>query len=153
MNIETISAVTALIAVIVGPTVSILIAKKQIKSSVVSKNRQDWIISLREQVSELMSDFQYLPNASIDGELQRNEVLALHKEILRKSNLVRLHLNMDEQLHIDLMDNIDQMNKELLQHIRGGLFNYTKMSQMCFDSIEQCSFIVKDEWKKVKSGE
>ncbi|EQB0500679.1 hypothetical protein ACYARM_004624, partial [Vibrio alginolyticus] len=152
LNIEIISASTALLAVVVGPVVSLVIAKKQIKSSVVSKNRQDWIVSLRTQVSELVSDFQYLPNASIDGVLPREQLIALHRDVLRKCNSVRLHLNLEEKEHIELMEMFDDMSQMLLDHINGKLFSHTEMTGLCNVAIEQCSFVIKIEWEKVKSG-
>ncbi|EGR2355076.1 MULTISPECIES: hypothetical protein [Vibrio] len=152
MNIEIISASTALLAVVVGPVVSLVIAKKQIKSSVVSKNRQDWIVSLRAQVSELVSDFQYLPNASIDGVLGREQLIALHRDVLRKCNSVRLHLNLEEKEHFELMEMFDDMSQMLLDYINGKLFIHKEMTGLCNVAIEQCSFVIKIEWEKVKSG-
>jgi len=45
-----VSAITALVAVIVSPLVSIIVAKNQISASVVSSSRQVWINRLRDEL-------------------------------------------------------------------------------------------------------
>jgi hypothetical protein len=45
-------AVIALVAVFVGPFVSILVARRQIKASLVSANRQAWIKELRSTLAD-----------------------------------------------------------------------------------------------------
>jgi hypothetical protein len=53
--ISLVSACTALVASIVGPMVTLSVAKRQINASVLSANRQRWIESLRDLVAELIS--------------------------------------------------------------------------------------------------
>jgi uncharacterized Tic20 family protein len=50
-----ISAITALIAVIIGPFVSWKIAKRQISASTVSASRQQWINNLRDTVADFLT--------------------------------------------------------------------------------------------------
>ena len=50
-----ISAITALVASIIGPAVTLVVAKRQFNANVVSANRQKWIDALREQLAELIA--------------------------------------------------------------------------------------------------
>jgi hypothetical protein len=50
MDTALISSLTALAAVVFAPIVSIYVAKRQIRASVVSVNRQAWINRLRDEL-------------------------------------------------------------------------------------------------------
>jgi hypothetical protein len=50
-----ISACTALAASIIGPIVTLRVARRQFNATVLSTNRQKWIETLRDMVAELMS--------------------------------------------------------------------------------------------------
>lgn len=54
-TITLITATTAMIAGIAGPFVAYLVARKQIRASVVSNNRELWIIALRDALSEYIA--------------------------------------------------------------------------------------------------
>jgi hypothetical protein len=53
--ISVISACTALVASILGPLVTLSVAKRQFNASVLSANRQKWIETLRDMLAELIS--------------------------------------------------------------------------------------------------
>ena len=48
-----VSACTALVASVAGPSVQLLIARRQINANLISANRQKWIEALRDLISEL----------------------------------------------------------------------------------------------------
>ncbi len=50
-----VSASTALVASILGPAVSLAVARRQINASVLSANREKWIETLRTMIAELIS--------------------------------------------------------------------------------------------------
>jgi hypothetical protein len=50
-----ISATTALVASVVGPVVTLTVAKRQFSATVLSGNRQKWIEALRDDLAELIS--------------------------------------------------------------------------------------------------
>ena len=50
-----ISAMTALIASILGPIVTLTVARRQFNANVISTNRQKWIETFRDRLSELVS--------------------------------------------------------------------------------------------------
>jgi hypothetical protein len=53
--LSVISACTALVASIVGPLVTLAVAKRQFNATVLSANRQKWIETLRDMLAELIS--------------------------------------------------------------------------------------------------
>ncbi len=53
--ISMISACTALVASVVGPLVTLIVAKRQFNATVLSANRQKWIETLRDMLAELIS--------------------------------------------------------------------------------------------------
>ena len=54
-TIALVATITALLAVLLGPLVSIWVAQKQARVSVLSTNRQAWINGLRDDISEFIS--------------------------------------------------------------------------------------------------
>ena len=50
-----VSALTALVASIVGPPVTLTVSKRQFAATVLSANRQKWIETLRDTLAELIS--------------------------------------------------------------------------------------------------
>jgi hypothetical protein len=50
-----VSACTALVASIVGPLVTLTVARRQFSATVLSANRQKWIETLRDMLAELIS--------------------------------------------------------------------------------------------------
>lgn len=55
LTITLITATTALIAGIAGPFVSLLVARRQIRASVISNNRELWIVALRDALAEYLA--------------------------------------------------------------------------------------------------
>ena len=53
--ISLISASTALVASVIGPFVTLTVAKRQFNATVLSANRQKWIETLRDLLAELIS--------------------------------------------------------------------------------------------------
>jgi hypothetical protein len=54
-TITLITATTAMIAGIAGPFVAYLVARKQIRASVISNNRELWIVALRDALAEYVA--------------------------------------------------------------------------------------------------
>ena len=54
-EINLITAATALVASVMGPLVTLSVARRQFRASVISANRQKWIETFRDRVSELVS--------------------------------------------------------------------------------------------------
>ena len=52
LTITFITASTALVSAVTGPLVSFIVARRQIRASVISNNRERWIEALRDSVTE-----------------------------------------------------------------------------------------------------
>jgi hypothetical protein len=50
-----ITASTALVASVVGPYSTLVVARRQFKASVLSANRQKWIDTFRDRLAQLLS--------------------------------------------------------------------------------------------------
>src|SRR5258708_18484973 len=55
LTIAFVTACSALVSAAVGPVVSIVVASKQIRASLVSGNRERWIEALRDSVAEYVA--------------------------------------------------------------------------------------------------
>jgi len=55
LAIAFVTACTALISAIVGPAVSYVVARRRIRASVISNNRERWIDALRDSVAEYVA--------------------------------------------------------------------------------------------------
>ena len=54
-EISLLTATTALVASIMGPFVTLMVARRQFRANVISTNRQKWIDTFRDRVSALLS--------------------------------------------------------------------------------------------------
>ena len=64
------TALTALVASILGPFVTLTVARHQFKANVLSANRQRWIDTFRDRLAELLSVLnaaQVIKRASVDN--------------------------------------------------------------------------------------
>ena len=123
--ISVISACTALVASIVGPLVTFVVAKRQFNATVLSANRQKWIESLRDMLAELIS---LLATASVVksqwaakwdrglGPINADRALMekLARIVLVQAK-IRLLLNPNETDHQRLYDAIDQRCVQMIE--------------------------------------
>lgn len=153
-----ISALTALVASIVSPFVTISTAKRQIKASVISANRTRWLEGLREQLANLISEFAAAKIVLVEETScklsVRRDLKALVDRIERLSLTiarVRLMLNTVEDDHVKLAGTI----ADALHHIRYNE-NAEDLQRVMEESIEsitsQSQAILKREWERVKLG-
>ena len=147
----TISATTALVAVVVSPIVSVYVAKRQIRASVVSANRQAWINQLRDTLAELVTSFRFL-NARRDGDiaLDQHEWLERFQRAFQLSMKVALLLNLAEADHREL----DTMIKEAIGlPLSSANDRSQQLIALTQRIVEQSQAILKREWERVKSGD
>jgi len=146
-----ISATTALVAVVLSPVVSIYVARRQIRASVVSANRQAWINQLREALAELVTSLRFL-NLRRDGSLalEEGEWIERYQRAFHLTNKVVLLLNPGESDHQDLRAAIKQAGELLLDNAgdRGQ-----KLVATTDRIVAQSQAILKREWERVKRGD
>lgn len=153
-----ISACTALTASIVGPIVTLKVARRQFNANVLSTNRQKWIEALRDMVAELIS---LIVSALVirsawkskwdkgRGPLREDKALLVKLErIVLVESKIRLLLNPIEADHQQLYEAIGTAIKRLKTEesldadTEADIETIARLSQV----------ILKREWQRVKQG-
>lgn len=152
-----ISALAAIIGVVIGSVISFLIARQQFKATVVSANRQQWINSLRDCIADFQTNAKI---ALVETTLAYNDETAVaaneknHDEALKGmrflTNKAALYLNPNETDHLQLISlmkkledqcvNGDPDDRAIEENLQGAI---TSIGQR----------ILKREWERVKRGE
>lgn len=164
--ISLVSACTALFASVVGPLVTLTVAKRQFNASVLSANRQRWIESLRDLLAEFTSlvlgvvmlkrawkyDWQAgMIAAATDPAGEHGIGAQLNRKAERLAVVyckIRLLTNPNEPDHQELCRLIEQLLENLKQAelppepARASIEQITRLSQT----------ILKREWERVKQG-
>ena len=150
-------AVTALFAVILAPIISLHITKKQIKASVVSNARREWIDALRNDAAEYLVS---ITSTFMDWESARHlpssveDPLKKAKDNLQKAFLsgtkMRLRLNTLDQEQNELREVIGAF---IIEAQKGPKIAPDKQRELSenFDSLVHS--ILQRQWKKVQRGE
>lgn len=156
--ISAISALTALVASILGPIVTLKVSRRQFSANVLSANRQKWIETLRDMVAELIS---LLAAALViksawqskwdkgRGPLREDAPLLqkLERIVLAQSK-IRLLLNPTEADHQKLYRAIDTAIKRL--QAEESLDSDTEADIEAITTLAQT--VLKREWRRVKRG-
>jgi hypothetical protein len=153
--VQIITAATALVAVVVGPWQTAKTTRKQIRATVVSANRQQWINTLRNDLAELITAFQIWGSplkAKHFNQEDRKETLS---NILLRESKIRMMLNPNEADHQELIatmasvrsfaedDDVPQTIGDVQDRLDIRIERLIKQSQV----------ILKREWERVKSGD
>jgi len=159
MKIEIISAITALVAVVVGPIISIYImrkqneanieiAKKNVMASTVSISRQKWIDTLRDCIAELQSAiFPILVQAAGQHYSKEEKKERIDRATFLISKIALL-INPKEADHIQLMEHINA----LLSSAREGESSYEKYKIANKNITDISQSILNREWNVIKQA-
>jgi hypothetical protein len=146
-----ISGLTALVAVIVGPIVSVYVARRQIRASVVSANRQKWIDSLRDQLAEFITAVRVVGLHRGLDLMEKAEYDSRLQQLLQIESQVTLLLNHNEDDHRVLIETIRAMIEQLFA---GDELAKRKLTADKLPTISLLSqSILKREWERVKRGD
>jgi len=156
--ISLVSACTALVASVVGPIVTLSVARRQFNANVLSANRQKWIETLRDLLAELIS---LLVAALVIKSGWKDKwdkglglintdraFLAKLERIVLVQWKIRLLINPTESDHRELYDTIATALKRLQSEkshdaeTEADIESITKLGQS----------ILKREWERVKRG-
>ena len=143
--IALIAAMAAVASVIIGPFISLLVARRQIRASLVSGNRQAWINALRDDLSELFGLIQWLyllrpgTYSGADGYKFVDEKRSRIRELKVR---IRLRLNPSEPDNIVLLQNIERVDGASPDEFNERMAVAVDLSQS----------ILKREWDRVKRG-
>lgn len=147
-----VSAVTALVAVIVGPLVSIFVAKNQINASVVSANRQTWINRLRDELATLVGIVHHLPSAHANGAVSADAAITEYGRFVEKFQVIKLLINPKETDHQELIRLIESADKKIIESINKSQANASEFEAAGQRIVAQSQIVLKREWERVKNG-
>jgi hypothetical protein len=164
--VQIITAVTALVAVIVGPWQSartarqqiqagIETARRQIRAEVVSANRQEWINTLRNNLADLLAGLQVWGSPVYSERYSEADHKETFRQILEREAKIRLMLNPTEDDHRKLVGAIsdarmtagENQPPEHDQEVHQLLASRIELV------IQQSQVIMKREWERVKAGD
>ena len=156
--ISFVSACTALVASVLGPWVSLAVAKRQFNASVLSANRQKWIETLREMVAELISIFVAIMvvkknwKGPWDRGFAAMETNPHFVAKLERATLVewkiRLLVKPHEPGHLELMNAIEAT----IERLRADGFDEAEMQAALGRITTVAQEVLKYEWQRVKRG-
>ena len=149
--IPIISVVTALLAVSIGPFVTLHIARRQIKANVLSPNRQQWINTLRDEISNYLAIMARTAGATA-GRVEDQEYLrTCIEDLCRSESKIQLLLNPKEADHVKLITLLKEssssvwyLNSDKKDRFPEDINNLRK------NIIEISQPILKREWERVK---
>jgi len=153
-----ITATTALVASIMGPLVTLSVARRQFQANVISTNRQKWIETFRDRISELLSLMnaaQVIKRHSIEswqgglGPVQANLGLAEKFERAYMALAeIRLMTNASELEHQQLNDAV----ATALAHLQHDELRDDELTASVEEVIALGRTIIRHEWGRVKRG-
>ncbi|MBI5476081.1 MAG: hypothetical protein HY964_05015 [Ignavibacteriales bacterium] len=151
-----ITAFSALIGVIIGSLFSYFIARLQFRATALSANRQSWINTLRDSISEMqqLASITYVENSlATDNKTKNSADPEAFSNALRKMDFlyykIQLLLNPIEDDHNKLIDLVFKLKGEVLKSNDEQLQKYSSLQD---DITKLSQSILKREWKRVKKG-
>ena len=154
--VAAISAGSALFGVGIGSVCSYFISRQQIKATVLSGNRQQWINTLRDCIADFQTKARI---AVVEADLAKHDQTSMaanptnHDEAMKTmrllANKTALLINPGETDHANLILGM----KELESHCINGDPGDRKKESMLQDAITTIGQrILKREWERVKKG-
>jgi hypothetical protein len=157
VTIAFVTASTALVSAVTGPVVSYVVAHRQIRANVISKNRERWTEALRDCLAEYVA---LLISASIvkqrigEDPLQavsvNHDLLQIVERIILVKNKILLMSNPDEKPYAEVCELVEatyQMlatdDPEAPARIRSGAEALTRAGRR----------VLRIEWVRIKRGE
>jgi hypothetical protein len=153
-----VSACTALVASIVGPVVTLAVARRQFNATVISSNRHKWIETLRDMLAELISllatalvikskwkDNWREGHGPLDAE---PALLDKFEHIILAQAKVQLLINPADADHQRLSEAIDDATRRLRSEESPNTDTEADIRLI----VEMGQSILKREWQRVKLG-
>lgn len=156
-EISLITASTALVASIMGPIVTLNVARRQFRANVISTNRQKWIDTFRNRVSELLSLMnaaQLIKRHSADawrggvGPAANLGVTDKFEKAFMALSEIRLLTNALDRDHQLLNDAL----AGALAHLQHDELREEELEASIEDVIALGRTIIRHEWARVKRG-
>jgi hypothetical protein len=156
--VSLVSALTALVASIAGPIVTLYVARSQFKANVRSANRQRWIDEFRDLIArfcaEIATSAQIREKIVTEGRIviqAESQFLSSFEKLIYTANKIRLMINPLEHEH-----------QELLEVMNGLLVRFRTASaeddlqsegvEIVGQIVTMSVAIIRREWLRVQRG-
>jgi hypothetical protein len=157
-SLSFVSALTALVASIAGPFVTLYVARTQMRVTVRSANRQRWIDEFRDVIAHFCSELaiaaQGRETIVKDGRIviqAESEFLRSFGKLVYTANKIRLMINPLERDHQELLEIIDRM----FERFRTAPPNHDLQSEgqeIVRQIVSMSLAIIRREWLRVQRG-
>jgi len=154
--LKAIPMITALVAIIINPLINIYVTKKQLRASVNSKSRQEWINTLRDEITSYLFGFIKLEGMWFDNAQaeigkytfpHNSQNLTKALDELQKHKIkISLLINPNEEDHKNLI----KMLESAYQNIQN---KSKRRNEIEAEVLQLSQTILKREWERVKSLE
>jgi len=152
------SALTALIASLAGPLVTIYATRSQINATVRSGNRQRWIDEFRDSISRFCSEIAIVAQGREtivrDGEIvihTESEFLQAYGRLIYSANKIRLMTNPNDPEHGQLLEAIDRIFV-LLRTAAPNQDPHREGQAIIGEVVQRSISIIRQEWNRVQRG-
>jgi hypothetical protein len=157
VTITFVTASTALVSAVTGPLVSYIVARRQIRASVISSNRERWTEALRDSVAEYVSLLlsasmvkQTIGQDPLKAVIEDHVLLQTVGRIILVKNKILLMTNPSESRYTKLCELVETTYQDLASddpqafaRIRSGSEAITLAGRE----------VLKAEWARVKRGD
>lgn len=142
----------ALVAVFFGPMIQLVIAKSSIRAQVRAGNRQQWINTLRDEITGLLSDLYWMSFPGRQCSLFAEELIRRAHDVMRRRTKIKLLINPKEKDHSQLVELIDEAVNFVASPSPVDLSSTAKLVELHDEIVALSQSILKREWKRVKRG-
>jgi hypothetical protein len=157
LTITFLTATSALVSGVVGPIVSISVARRQIKATVISNNRERWIEALRDAIAEyiaLVASVALIEHCTSGdmGEMVRADEESrrtAERMMLAKSRIL-LMTDPNHGCHGELCRNIEKVHVALLSNEPLTVEDWRSQLETITSAGRA---VLKAEWARVKRGD
>jgi len=147
--IALIAAITALCSVVLGPLVSLWVAQKQAGVSVLSGNRQAWINTLRDHISEFLAILAVVHAGEWSDRTEKEYDEEL-KRLMLVGSKIRLMLNPKEEDHERLSGLLTEAFGTVRARAKDEKLNGGTGAKLAAEIVPLAQSILKREWERVK---
>jgi hypothetical protein len=157
LTIAFVTACTALISAVVGPAVSYVVARRQIRASVISTNRERWTEALRDSVAEyvaLLISASMVKLTIAQDPLKAlgadHALLEVFERTVLVKNKVMLLTNPNERRYTELCNVVEATYQSLISDDPQDLPKIHSASEAITRAARE---VLKAEWIRVKRGD
>ena len=157
LTIAFVTACTALISAVVGPAVSYLVARRQIRASVITNNRERWTEALRDSVAEyvaLLLSASMVKLTIAEDPLKAlgedHALLQVFERTVLVKNKIMLLTNPNESRYMELCKVIEATYQSLISDDPQDLPKIYSASEAITRAGRE---VLKAEWIRVKRGD